>query len=147
MDKCMNFALSLDKIMGQIRALGMSYNELLDALDVNSNSYLQLEDVYREHCKAMTDEERCDERHRVNGEMHQCLQWVGPLYENSVVNEWLFHHQDDEEMPEDVLKMFEDLKVECLALDICVTKMAVVCKLCPDEMYRARYPEDNDFYL
>lgn len=143
MDKCMNFALSLDKIMGRIRALDMSYNELLDAFDVNSNSYLQLEDAYREHCKVMSDEARCDERHRVNSEMHRCLRWVGPLYENSVVNEWLFRRQDDEAMPEDVLKMYEDLKVECFALDICVTKMAVVCKLCPDEMYRTRYPEDN----
>lgn len=143
MDKCMNFALPLDKIMCRIRDLDMSYNELLDAFDVNSNSYLQLENDYAEHCKAMTDDERCDERHRVDSEMHQCLQWVGPLYENPVVADWIFRCKDNEEMPENILKMFEDLKVECFALDICVSKMAVVCKLCPEELYKANFEENQ----
>ena len=145
MEKTINFNTSLDQLLATINGLNMSYHQLDEMFDVNSVSYEALEKDYRLICLDMPKQRVAEERHTVHLELQQVVATITPIYENPLVIEWLYKNKD-EDMPPDVLALHEEYAAECMAVSILSSKMSILCKVCPNEIFHKYYPDKVQTY-
>lgn len=137
MTRTINFNMSLDSLIEAVNALNMSYHQLNDLFDINSVSWETLEKEYYSMCMNMSESERADERYNTHLELLRAIKMQEPVVDHPDVAEWLYKGG---EMPPEVLAIYEAHSAECMAFDVMVSKMAVVCKACPEEMFHKYYP-------
>lgn len=142
MDKTIKFNMSLAQLLATIKGLNMSYHQLDEMFDVNSMSYEALEKDYRLICLGMSEQRVAEERHTVHLELQQVVETITPIYENPLVTEWLYKNKD-EEMPPDVLALHEEYAAECMAVSVLSSKMSILCRVCPDEIFYKYYPRNQ----
>ena len=145
MDKTINFRMSLDQLLNAIRCLNMPYQQLDELFDVNSASYEALEKGYQANCLDMPEQRLAEERYTVHLELQRVVEAITPVYENPIVMDWLYRGVENE-MPPDVLALHEQYSAEYMAVSVLSSKMSILCKVCPNEIFHKYYPDKVQTY-